>query len=152
MRIDHKLLTLLDLQAFAVTNIRHWRDRFPPMIMERCLQEASPAVVKYISVAYRAGIEVQSETLTMPRSGFGPRPVTVTDLPSRLLYGALVNCIKDYLPPPTRGFGKWDAFQRFGMSGSHEYIVELDIASFYEFIDHDILVNELLLRCMNLDL
>lgn len=88
----------------------------------------------------------------MPRSGFGPRPVTVTDLPSRLLYGALVNSIKDYLPPPTRGQGKWDAFQRFGMSGSHEYIVELDIASFYEFIDHDILANELLLRCMDLDL
>jgi RNA-directed DNA polymerase len=152
MRIDSKTLASLGLQNFAQANLKYWRDRFPPMIIERCIQDSGSVLVRYLSASYGSGTRVPSETLTMPRAGFGPRPVTVTDLPSRLLYSAMVDSIKEYLPAPTRGPGKWDAFQDFGLEGSHEYIVELDIASFYEFIDHDVLFNELLLLCMNLDL
>ena len=151
MRIDAKLLNSLNLENAAKADLPRWRDRFPPMIIERCLQSAGPAIIKYISTAYQAGIIVPSETLTMPKSGFGLRPVTVTDLPSRLLYSAVVNSLAVALPPPTRGPGKWDSFQDFGIEGSHEYVVELDVASFYEFIDHKTLKNELLLHSMNVD-
>lgn len=151
MRLELKLLNSLNLQNAAKADLPRWRDRFPPMIMERCLQSAGSAVVNYIMTAYQSGILVPSETLTMPKSGFGLRPVTVTDLPSRLLYSALVNSLAVALPPPTRGQGKWDEFQNFGIEGSHEYVVELDVASFYEFIDHKKLKNELLLHSMNVD-
>ena len=145
MHVEMQLLKSLNLEKVAKGNIKRWRDRFPPIIIERCLQSAESAVINYIFTAYRSGTIVPSETLTMPKSRSAPAG-TVTDLASRLLYSALVDSIADALPAPTRGEGKWDEFQRFGVEGSHEYIVELDIASFYEFIDHKILKNELLLQ------
>src|SRR5215469_5449473 len=124
MHIETQLLKSLNLEKVVKANIKRWRDRFPPIIVERCLQGAESAVISYISTAYRSGAIVPSETLTMPKSGFGLRPVTVTDLASRLLYSALVDSIADALPVPTRGEGKWDEFRRFGVEGSHEYVVE----------------------------
>jgi RNA-directed DNA polymerase len=128
-----------------------WRDRFPPMIVERCLTDSADLITDYIKSAFAGGKSVPSEVLTMPRAGFGPRPVTITDLPSRLLYGAMVAALDNSLSPPTRGNRAWDQYQRFGLDEVGEYVVEMDIASCYEYIDHNRLKSELVVRSMNLD-
>ena len=151
MHIDSSVLSSLNLETFVKTNIGRWRDRFPPMIMERCLEQSPAAVIKYIMSTYAGSAYVPAEVITMPRAGFGPRPVIITDLPSRLLYSALVSALETSLPEPTRALGVWDKYQRFALNGTHEYVVELDIASCYEYIDHDLLKNELILRSMNLN-
>lgn len=151
MQIDSAVLESIGLPDFVRTNIKRWRDRFPPMIVERCLVDSADVIVEHIKSAFAGGKSVPSEVLTMPRAGFGPRPVSITDFPSRLLYGAMVSALDHSLPPSTRGNRAWDLYQRFGLGEGDEYVVEMDIASCYEYIDHARLKNELVLRSMSLD-
>jgi hypothetical protein len=56
------------------------------------------------------------------------------------------------LTEPTRGEGKWQAHREFGLNSEYSHIVEFDIASFYEYIDHEILLEELVLKTGNVEL
>jgi RNA-directed DNA polymerase len=131
MHIDSAIVDNLGLPEFVRANIKRWRDRFPPMIIERCLEDSADVMTEYIKSAFAGERYVPSEVLTMPRAGFGPRPVTITDLPSRLLYSAMVNTLNESLSESTRRPGAWDRYQRFGLDEGYEYVVEVDIASCY---------------------
>lgn len=152
MLINSDILGRINLPNFVSQDLRRWRDHFPPIIIETCLGGAEEAIVRYIEAAYGGGLPIPSEVLTMPRGGFGPRPISITDISSRLLYGALVSGFEDSLPESSRGPGKWDSYNRFGLGGSSDYVVSMDIASCYEYIDHSILRQELTLRSLDLGL
>lgn len=83
----------------------------------------------------------------MPRASNGsPRPVTVLSTTARTIYRSLVSHIDDALPESTRGPGLYDKHRNFGLDGSFDYFVEVDIAACYEYIDHSILREELVSR------
>lgn len=151
MRIHASLVQTLNLSEAAEHIVTRRLDHFPALIIDRCLQTDTKLLAKYISSSYVAGTPVPAEILTMPRKGFGPRPVVITSAPARILYHALVSAIQHALPAPSRAPGNWDRHKRFGLGGDYEYVVELDIASCYEYIDHRLLKDELLLRSMNLE-
>lgn len=121
-------------------------DRFPPLIAYRCLSDAHHVLARAAAVRLRQGAPAVTEMLTMPRRGFGPRPVEVLSPVSRTVYGALVNRLSDSLPERSRQRGAWSAHRRFGQEGDHRHVVELDFASCYELVDHADLHQELLLR------
>ncbi|WP_225310277.1 RNA-directed DNA polymerase [Microbacterium testaceum] len=88
----------------------------------------------------------------MPRKGFGPRPVTLLSTRDRIVYDALVHELRRGLPAESRSPENWAAFRAFGKStgrGSAKYIVSLDIASMYEYVDHAVLRRELLVQTMD---
>ena len=124
-------------------------DHFPGMIIYGCLAEAAKSLDKVIKAELQADFQATAETLTMPRRGFGPRPVSVLSPSTRVLYGALVSALEPALPAPSRGSDRYEAYQRFGTEGTHSHVVDIDFASCYEFIDHELLFRELLLRSMD---
>jgi len=69
---------------------------------------------------------------------------------ARMLYTALTETIAEALPPPTRAPGNYDIHRRFGLEDGQNYIVDLDVAACYEYIDHAVLRTELVLRSMDL--
>jgi RNA-directed DNA polymerase len=148
MRLDAKTVSKLDLSTSASDVVTKPLDHFPWLILDRCLEEAASELVAQTAAAFTDGYSVQGETLTMPRRGFGPRPVLLTSSPARVLYQALVNTMSPDLVEPTRAPGKWDRHEDFGVSGEHSHLVEFDIASCYEYVEHKRLHDELLVRTM----
>ncbi|GAA4952615.1 hypothetical protein HD597_009634 [Nonomuraea thailandensis] len=149
MRLDVPYLAALDLEKSAQYVIKTPLDHFPCLILDRCLENATATIASHMSAALSAGMVIASEILTMPRAGFGPRPVLVTGTLERTLYRSLMQAIAKDLPPQSRGAGKYDALKSFGLDGSSEYIVEIDIAACYEYIGHSILCDEVMLRSMD---
>lgn len=139
--IDHQTI-----KAAAETVVSDPMDRFPPLIAFRCLADATTLLTQAATVQLRTGGAAVTETLTMPRRGYGPRPVEVMSPMSRTLYSALVSHLGPYLPERSRKPGAWPEHRRFGREGDHSHVVELDFASCYELVDHTDLHQELLLR------
>lgn len=96
-------------------------------------------------------VEYPYETLAMPKKRFGPRPVTVASTAARVAYAALVDSIADSLGPKSREEGNWEKYKNFTARNESEYVVSFDIASFYEYIDHGILAQQLLTHTLNSD-
>ncbi|MFG1751435.1 reverse transcriptase domain-containing protein [Streptosporangium sandarakinum] len=124
-------------------------DHFPRLIIDRCLEKSTPKIAAHIASTLKGGSLIESEVVTMPRKSFGLRPVSITGPIGRTLYRSLVKSIERDLPAPSRGKGKYDALKSFGLDGNTDYVVEIDIAACYEYIDHEALCEELILRSMN---
>ncbi|MGO9297040.1 MAG: RNA-directed DNA polymerase [Streptosporangiaceae bacterium] len=86
------------------------------------------------------------ETVPVNKGRHGVRPVAVWDLPSRLAYRALTSRLETGLPPLLRGKAEWRAFQRSPLTQDGDYIVASDIAACYQYIDHGLLTEELLVK------
>lgn len=146
------LVKRLDFTKAAQDTVARRLDHFPELITDACLVDASNVLEKHALAQFRGGRPPVHETITMPRKGFGPRPALIMAPETRTLYTALVDGLSDSLPSPSRGAGQWDVHHGFGLEGNHEYVVELDVASCYEYINHRVLGDELLLRSMDVEL
>jgi len=155
VRVDEATLKQLDLSSAAAKVTTGHLDRFPPLIMDTCLGGPKSPLVPAVVARFRAGFPLASETLTMPRRGFSPRPVTVMDTASRTLYTALVAKLSESLTA-SRASEDWERHDKFGPPNADdpfyaEYLVEFDIASCYEYVEHSRLREELLLRTMDVE-
>ncbi|MFD9692544.1 RNA-directed DNA polymerase [Kitasatospora sp. NPDC059088] len=88
------------------------------------------------------------ETFAMPKKRFGPRPVTMGATAARVAYLALVNHMGESLGPKSRDGDSWEIHKSFALSGEGEYVVKFDIASFYEYVDHEILRRQVLAQTL----
>lgn len=88
----------------------------------------------------------------MPRAASGPRPINILATQDRLIYHALVERLRPSLPAETRSNENWKKFTSIGIdAAASSYLVEFDIASCYEYIDHATLTRELLLQSMDVE-
>jgi RNA-directed DNA polymerase len=122
-------------------------DHFPEMIIYQCLEDSDTDLEKAADLALRSEHVGQTETITMPRRGYGPRPVEVLSPTIRVAYEFSTQKISKWLPESSRAPGRWKEHKTFGMQDRNcEYIVDIDIASCYEYIDHEVLLEEILIR------
>ena len=135
----------LDVEASAARVPISRLDHFPPLSMYFCLKDAAQQVARHVR-AQSSNVSAISETLSMPKKGFGPRPVDILAPATRVLYTSLVDEISADLPAQTRQPGAWKKHREFGISESSPYVIDIDFASCYEYIDHELLRSELLLR------
>lgn len=149
MRVNPSVLKRLDLTSTVESQLKRGIARFPSLIIDTCLNKSASLLTQEILASFEAGNSVFAETLTMPRKIFGLRPVSVTSISSRCLYQALVAIIEDGLSEPTRAAGNWAKHTSFGFERDDDYAVDVDVASYYEYIDHNRLTDELILRTMN---
>ncbi|MFE6735981.1 reverse transcriptase domain-containing protein [Microbacterium sp. NPDC057650] len=151
MKLSADLLKRLDLSAAATQVTTEYLDRFPVLISDRCLADSTNKLVRLVASDFSSGTSVSTSTLSMPRKGFGPRPVTVLSARDRVLYEALVNHLRPSLAAESRAKDNWVAFKEFGLSqdpDAPKYVVSLDIASMYEYVDHQVLKRELLVQTL----
>jgi hypothetical protein len=122
-------------------------DRLPALITNTCLSDAQDELAQATEAEFSVGNSVPSEALTMPRKGFGPRPLNILAPQSRTLYNALVANIAALLPAPSRAGNAWEEFENIGINGPQDsYLVEFDITACYEYIDHKVLRDELVVQ------
>jgi hypothetical protein len=124
-------------------------DRLPALITDRSLANSHRTLTGLAEIALTPTTGISVETITMPKKTFGHRPIVIPDVASRCLYVALVDSIDKQLEADSRSEGNWSIFEKFAEESRSEYIVDIDIAACYEFIDHEILHRELLMRTMD---
>lgn len=118
----------------------------PLLISERSLVGSEAKLASYAKTVAVGGHTPEMEIISMPKRGYGPRPIGLLAPATRALYEALVEEIKPKLPTPSREQG-FTAHLAFGIDVAQPAevrIVDLDIAACYEYVDHEILARELL--------
>src|SRR6266511_1904366 len=154
MKIPQSVLSKLKLSDAAAEVVSGQFDRFPPLVLDRCIADCLSDLVMTIVASSQAGSKFAVETLTMPRRGFGPRPVTITAPATRAIYRALVQVLEGHLAS-NRTHEHWESHEQFGkpeipvLPWDEFYLVEFDIASCYEYVEHELLRDELIARTMD---
>jgi len=153
MRVDRSVLQDLEFSRTAENVCRGALQRFPPLTMYHCMANDLDTLVSQTVTGFEAGRAVRTETISIPRKGFGPRPVAMLALPDRVFYESIVTAIASAADIEGRTEERWKEFFQFGepktADATPRYLVEIDIASCYEYIDHATLQAELLMRCEN---
>jgi len=121
--------------------------------MDRCLADSPATLADSVVSLATTGRACDVEILTLPRRNFVPRPVTLIAPEFRVAYVALVKVLAPNLPSPSRGSEAYERHRAFGVPGDghsfDNYLVETDIASCHEYIDHARLREELILQTMD---
>ncbi|MFC8765178.1 reverse transcriptase domain-containing protein [Streptomyces sp. NPDC057193] len=124
-------------------------DRLPMLISDRALANSRSSLSSLADLTARPSARISSETITMPKKKFGHRPILIPDTPARVLFSALVDSMDKELEPDSRAEGAWESHKSFAEDSASEYVVDIDIAACYEFIDHERLHEEILMRTMD---
>ncbi|WP_346347179.1 RNA-directed DNA polymerase [Arthrobacter sp. StoSoilB5] len=123
----------------------------PHLVSERSLAGATKELAQSTKARFTTGHVPVMETVAMPKQGLGPRPIGLLSPEARTLYEGLVESLKSGLPSPSRD-RDMDAHNEFGIDRGEAddvLLVDFDIAACYEYINHEVLTNELLLQTLN---
>lgn len=104
------------------------------------------AVVSWVRPRVRRGQFGDREAVVLARKGWrGLRPLSVLSLTDRVAYRALVSLMAESLPEQFRSRGSNDDFRRAPLDvDGAQYVLQADIASFFQYVDHETLGEELL--------
>lgn len=151
MRLPSQLVDKLPLKEAAARSVNPPGSQMPLLISQRCLSNATSDLAKQTSALIKSTYSPVVETITMPKKGHGPRPITILPPEARVLYEALVQRLEPHLPASSRDADIEDyrKFGTYGSTWSTEFIVDFDIAAFYEYVNHEILAEELLMQTMD---
>lgn len=150
MKITKESASTLAFNDAAKTVIEKPLSQMPHLVSERALTGSHTDLATQAQAIYSLGNPCASETITMPKKGLSPRPITILSPQARTLYYALVKNLEPGLPLPSRD-GDWDEHLEFGTGRSapaQGRVVDFDIAACYEYINHDILKKELTLQTL----
>ncbi|MEU8832762.1 RNA-directed DNA polymerase [Streptomyces sp900116325] len=124
-------------------------EHLPGLIVDECLTDCAKELSATADMILSGAMTLPHETLAMPKKKFEPRPVIVASTAARVAYTALVNSVSDSLGPKSREEENWQKHESFTARNESNYIVRFDIVSFYEYIDHDVLSQQLLTHTLN---
>ena len=137
-----------------------WRNQLPPEPWVPPLRAKSNEAADWIRSRLAAGsAALPSVVVNARKATIGTRPVPILGIADRVAYRALTKFIFGDLPIPDRSPEAYRQFlhgpidyalsERGAAIGwnfanaSLKYVVEADIAAFYQYIDHDLLRHEL---------
>jgi hypothetical protein len=146
MRLDEELVASLDLKAIAAAAASRGNDFFPSTIAFR--SATADTYLSWLSTSWKSERTPESpEYAIVPKFGGGTRLAVDLHVPERLLFDglvahirsrSLVDLVHESVPPEVR-----DNIDESLAAGSHDYIVMTDVVGFYDYIDRERLINEL---------
>ncbi|WP_162459932.1 RNA-directed DNA polymerase [Kocuria sediminis] len=153
MHLPSTLAKKLPIHNAARNAVATTLHQVPHLISDRSLDGGVSQLARHTEARFGRGHSPAIETITMPKKGLGPRPISLLSPETRTLYDALVEKLKPGLPSPSRAQPMSD-HQEFGVPVWPDrgvQIVDFDIAACYEYIDHNILAEELLIQTLDAD-
>ena len=144
MQVPRSVAGDLDFGA-AVTAEARARNRYlPPAVADRALLETQATELEdRLRSRTRRGFEPQLHDSVLARkAGGGSRPLPFMALEDRLMFRALVGSLEPRLANLSFN-DDYEEFVRAPLAVSNcKYVLKTDIAAFYQFIDHERLVDE----------
>ncbi|MFC8503807.1 RNA-directed DNA polymerase [Pedococcus sp. NPDC057267] len=146
MAISETLLQRLDLERATRAELATTNRLMPRRWDRSALVGQAPAIATWLRGQYRRERPgPPASILFVDKNRKGTRPISELSLHDRVLYRALVTLIANSLPehlvrrPPISTF-RTAPLESPGV----RYVSKTDVSSYYEFIDHDLLHDELL--------
>lgn len=162
--IEPSLLASLDFTAAAAIEASAWRNLLPSEPWQNAVKNAPAQFGAVARLRMEAGMPSAPSVVVRARKAHQQsRPVPVVGIAERIAYRALATQVLADVPPAARsssdygqfvsgpimaGIPKGISFRVSDAIVSH--VVESDIAAFYEYVDHAVLLDELQLRTATL--
>lgn len=147
---ESSVVAKLDLSSAAKLVTTKSLTDLPRLISDRALENAQGNLAKQTKAELQTGLIPSVELVSMPKQGFGNRPLAVLSPQTRVVLEALITLLEDSLPANSRE-SNFQEFETFGTEDPKAWLVDFDIAACYEFIDHNVLAGELILQGANSD-
>ena len=144
VRVLPNLQNDIDIEAVVTAELASWNKLLPPRWGDRSLAGSEIEVGHWLKSLMRREITVDSEEVLLARKlGRGARPVTLLGLKERLLYRGAVSLVEAEVGTPDRSQEAYEAFRNAPLSSPDcAYVLKADIASYYQYVDHERLVDE----------
>lgn len=143
--LDSTLLSRLDFRQ-AVEDELKMANRLMPGRLDRAAMVArSDDVARWLRNRYSSGqFGDNADIVFVDKNRRGQRPTSEMSLRDRVLFRALVNLIAESLPPNIATRPKFEQFATSPLdSVGVSYVSKTDVTSFYEYVDHGVLADEL---------
>jgi len=164
-RVPLEILDELDLPTAVENEASAWRNQLPQEPWVEAIADKKDDVAAWVHDRLSAGLPAVPNTMVNVRkASLGTRPVPIMGVAERVTYRALASYILKDAAPTDRSP---DAYKQFlygpiahafrdtkewwPQNASLKYVVEADIAAFYQYVDHDSLRQELELQTGKID-
>lgn len=144
--VASELISRLDLRR-AVGEELTTRSRLLPMRPDSiALSQDAAAVAALLRPLYRPDAVGSRADVVFADKGFrGARPLHVMTLEDRTFFRALVNLLAQSLPEHLRHRISFADFRQAPLELDRvRYVSKTDITAYYEFVDHEVLADELI--------
>ncbi|MFJ8963649.1 reverse transcriptase domain-containing protein [Lentzea sp. NPDC102401] len=157
---------MLNFEQAATAEAEAWRNLLPPEPWLDTVGKQPKIFGEYARFRLETGVTSAPSVVARARKPHQQtRPVPILGIPERIAYRALCHEILDGTSPSDRSQEAYQAFiagpLRAAFDGKQtmqldnariQYVVESDIAAFYEYVDHSRLLSEVQLRTFKVEL
>lgn len=143
MRVPKEVLAKVDFEATCAAELSARNRYLPPPLADRALLANSAALADRLETLMRREHSPSAQDSVLARkAGRGSRPLPYVSLEDRLVYRALVSTLTARLPE-VPGRRDYDTFSQSPLSSEDcRYVLKADVAAFYQYIDHERLIDE----------
>ena len=144
MKVLPDLRNAMDINAVTTAELRSSHRLLPPRWSDRALQGSESVVGGWFESLTRREYKADaSEYLLARKLGRGSRPCELLGLKERLLYRGAVSILESTTVIEDRSQEAHRTFLHAPLAvPDTQYVLKADIASYYDFVDHERLVDE----------
>jgi hypothetical protein len=158
--VPTSILNKLELRDAAVEESKAWRNLLPPEPWQPVVAGKPGKFAELAKTQLEAGVSsMPAAVINVRKAHQAIRPVPAVGILERIIFRALTDLVLQHIPLVRRSVSDYRSFiagpithafngrSSFRLSDAKAgYVIEADIAGFYQYIDHSILLNELELR------
>jgi len=146
MPLAAPLLKRLDVRGAVATELAGRNRLLPRRFDDAVLARDLGGVVAWAAPRVRRAAPAAPEDVVLARKGWrGLRPLSVLALTDRIAYRALVGLLAESLPDEVRSREANVDFREAPLEvEGARYVLQTDVASFFQYVDHEVLADELL--------
>ncbi|MBQ9055502.1 RNA-directed DNA polymerase [Rhodococcus sp. (in: high G+C Gram-positive bacteria)] len=139
------LLGQLGLTAAITKELKSSNRLLPTTTEQRVLHNRVGEVEALIKASLQQNGDAERASVVVAAKTKGSRPLNMWRLQDRVLYRALVDRLKLKLPEDLQGRETHDEFERRPhQNPDNIFISTTDITAYYQYVDHDVLADELI--------
>lgn len=139
------LLNQLDITAAVTAELGYTTKLLPIRTEQRILPHHIDRVVAIIEASLRQDRTAEPASVVLASKTKGSRPLNMWRLQDRVLYRALTDRLRVKLPEQLQQRGSHADFEAMPYNNElNTYIDCTDITAFYQYVDHDVLADELI--------
>lgn len=141
--LEADLLTQLPLSAALEIELGTPPDLLPGRTVEAVVRENRKRYLKKLKGLLQRGLVVETpETVLARKARGGSRPVAVLTLHERVVLRALAIQIREEIAAELIQETTYEDMVDGPIEAGSQWVVHADVASFYSFVDHDVLTAE----------
>lgn len=147
LRVPNSVLSQLDLRAaleLEVSGGNGSRPLVPPSVIDPLVLADLPTFAQHIEDRIRGGLHDRTVEVLKAKKSFGStRPVPILSISERCLFRSIEQAFRSLAPTEVATPLEYDAMQTGPIEAKCAWVVTADVTACFQYIDHDVLRDEL---------